>query len=138
MGHTSRATGLLDRLGLRQREPRIAATPPDVALEPLGQVVVLRLTGDLDELGTLDRWVRAAGDGQRPVVVDLTAASAFPPAALAAIRRLARRLDEDGRQLRIAATPGSLVERVLRGAHVDRLAPIDETALASIQAHGTA
>lgn len=138
MGAIARSTGLLDRLGLRRREPRVAAVPPDVALEPVGQVVVLRLTGDLDELDTLERWLRAAGNAPRPVVVDLTAASAFPPAALTAIRGLARALDRDGRQLRIAATPGSLVEKALRGAHVDRLAPIDETAVAAIQALGTA
>lgn len=138
MGTRARPTGLLDRLGLRRRTAAADGTAPAVALEPLGQVVVLRLVGDLDELATLDRWLRAASAGTGPVVVDLTAATAFPPAALTAIRRLARALDAEGRQLRIAATPGTLVERVLIAAHVDRLAPIDETPIAAAQALGTA
>jgi anti-anti-sigma factor len=105
-------------------------------IEERGDVVVARVTGELDIAGSARTGERIA-DGVPTsalvLVVDLMELEFIDSSGIAMLFGLARRLGSRRQQLRVAAPPGGPVWRVLEIVEFERAAPVDpdvETAVA--------
>ncbi len=107
----------------------------DVHFEPVGEVVVAHLEGEIDmsnagELG-------AALGGQTPsdvraLVLDLREVGYLDSAGIQLIYGLRARLDHRGQQLRLVVAPGSPIAEALRVADVPRAVGALETVDAAV------
>jgi anti-anti-sigma factor len=99
-------------------------------IEDRGEVVIARLTGELDIAGATDTGDRihdAVPTSARALVVDLTDLDFIDSSGIAMLFGLARRLGSRRQQLRVVARDGGPVARVLQIVEFDRAAPVDET-----------
>jgi len=105
-------------------------------IEERGDVVVARVTGELDIAGsarTGERIADAVPTSALVLVVDLMELEFIDSSGVAMLFGLARRLGSRRQQLRVAAPPGGPVSRVLEIVEFERAAPVDpdvETAVA--------
>jgi anti-anti-sigma factor len=105
-------------------------------IEERGDVVVARVTGELDIAGsahTGERIADAVPTSALVLVVDLMELEFIDSSGVAMLFGLARRLASRRQQLRVAAPPGGPVSRVLEIVEFERAAPVDpdvETAVA--------
>jgi anti-anti-sigma factor len=108
-------------------------------IEERGDVVVARLTGELDIAGagrTGERIAEAVPTSALGVVVDLMELEFIDSSGIAMLFALARRLGSQRQELSVAAPPGGPVARVLEIVELDRAAPVHaevDTAVADIQ-----
>ena len=102
----------------------------ELEIEERGEVVVARVTGELDIAG-------APGMGEsihdavpisaRVLVVDFSELDFIDSSGIAMLFGLARRLVSRRQELRVVARPGKPVARVLEIVEFDRAAPVHET-----------
>jgi anti-anti-sigma factor len=113
-------------------------------VEEQGEVVVVRLTGELDIAGASaagDRIDEAVPTSARALVVDLTGLDFIDSSGIAMLFGLARRLGSRRQELHVVARDGKPVARVLEIVEFDRAAPVHETldeAMASVSPNGPA
>jgi anti-sigma B factor antagonist len=110
----------------------------DIEIEERGDVVVARVTGELDIAGA-SRTGKEIGDAVPTsalgLVVDFTDLEFIDSSGIAVFFGLARTLGSRRQQLRVVAPPGGPVARVLEIVEFDRAAPVHgdlETAVADI------
>ena len=113
-----------------------------VEIEERGDVVVARVTGELDIAGastTGESIHEAVPNSARALVIDLSELDFIDSSGIAMLFGLARRLGSRRQELRVVARDGKPVARVLQIVEFDRAAPIHETldeALADLSADG--
>ena len=109
-----------------------------IEIEERGDVVVARVTGELDIAGasrTGERIAQAVPTSALGLVVDFTELEFIDSSGVAMLFGLARTLGGRRQRLRVVATPGGPVARVLDIVEFDRAAPVHrdlEAALADI------
>ena len=109
-----------------------------IEIEERGDVVVARVTGELDIAGasrTGDRIAQAVPTSALGLVVDFTELEFIDSSGVAMLFGLARTLGGRRQRLRVVAPPGGPVARVLDIVEFDRAAPVHrdlEAALADI------
>jgi anti-anti-sigma factor len=99
-------------------------------IEERGEVVVARVTGELDIAGassTGDSLGEAVPTSARALVVDCTDLEFIDSSGIAMLFGLARRLGSRRQQLHVVAQNGKPVARVLEIVEFDRAAPVHET-----------
>lgn len=102
------------------------------------EVVVARLTGELDLSGAETTGERIAGavpSAARGLVVDMSALEFIDSSGVAMLFGLARRVGSRRQELRVVAPVGKPVARVLEIVEFDRAAPVHvdlDSALADI------
>lgn len=102
------------------------------------EVVVARLTGELDISGAETTGERIAGavpSSARGLVVDMSALEFIDSSGVAMLFGLARRIGSRRQELRVVAPAGKPVARVLEIVEFDRAAPVHadlDSALAEI------
>jgi anti-anti-sigma factor len=107
-------------------------------IDERGEVVVARVTGELDIAGsarTGDRIAEAVPLSALGLVVDLMELEFVDSSGVAMLFGLARRLGSRRQKLCVAAPPGGPVWRVLEIVEFERAAPVHsdlETALADL------
>jgi anti-sigma B factor antagonist len=107
----------------------------DVHFEPVGEVVVAHLTGEIDMSNAEE--VGAALSGQTPsdvrgLVLDLREIAYLDSAGIRLIYNLRARLDHRGQQLRLVVEPGGPITDALRIADVPRAVGALETVDAAV------
>jgi anti-sigma B factor antagonist len=114
----------------------------EVETEERGDVVVARVTGELDIAGA-SRTGAAIGDAvptsARALVVDFSGLDFIDSSGVAMLFGLVRRLGSRRQELRVVAPLGDPVARVLEIVEFDRAAPVHRTledALAGLPAGG--
>jgi anti-anti-sigma factor len=111
--------------------------------EERGEVVVARVTGELDIAGaskTGESIGAAVPTSARALVVDCSDLDFIDSSGIAMLFGLARRLGSRRQELRVVARDGKPVARVLQIVEFDRAAPIYETleeALADFSGDGS-
>ncbi len=109
-----------------------------IEIEGRGDVVLARLTGELDVAGanrTGERIAEAVPTSATGLVVDLTDLEFIDSSGVSMLFGLARRLGSRRQQIRVAAPPRGPVSRVLEIVDFDRAAPVRpdvETAVADL------
>jgi anti-anti-sigma factor len=109
-----------------------------IEIEERGDVVVARVTGELDIAGasrTGERIAQAVPTSALGLVVDFTELEFIDSSGVAMLFGLARTLGGRRQRLRVVAPPGGPVARVLDIVEFDRAAPVHrdlEAALADI------
>lgn len=96
-------------------------------IEERGDVVVARLTGELDIAGagrTGERITDAVPTSAVGLVVDLTDLEFMDSSGIAMLFALARNLGSRRQRLTVAAPPGGPVSRVLEIVEFERAAPV--------------
>jgi anti-anti-sigma factor len=99
-------------------------------IEERGEVVVARLTGELDIAGAQgigERIQDAVPTSARAVVIDFSSLDFIDSSGIAMLFGLARKLGSRRQELRVVATSGKPVARVLDIVEFDRAAPVHET-----------
>jgi anti-sigma B factor antagonist len=99
----------------------------ELAIERRGDVVVARLTGELDIAGasvTGERIGEAVSSDARGLVVDMSDLEFIDSSGVAMLFGLVRRLSSRRQELRVIAPEGRPVARVLEIVEFDRAAPI--------------
>ena len=99
----------------------------ELAIEERGDVVVARLTGELDiagASGTGERIGEAMPMNARGLVVDMSDLEFIDSSGVAMLFGLVRRLSGRRQELRVVAPQGRPVARVLEIVEFDRAAPI--------------
>ena len=99
-------------------------------IEEQGDVVIARITGELDIAGaasTGERIQEAVPTSARALVVDLSELDFIDSSGVAMMFALARRLGSRRQELRVVAREGRPVARVLQIVEFDRAAPVRET-----------
>jgi anti-anti-sigma factor len=99
-------------------------------IEERGEVVVARLTGELDIAGAQgigERIHEAVPTSARAVVIDFSSLDFIDSSGIAMLFGLARKLGSRRQELRVVATSGKPVARVLDIVEFDRAAPVHET-----------
>ena len=101
----------------------------ELEIEQRGEIVVARVSGELDIAGapgTGDRIADAVPTSARALVVDMTPLEFIDSSGVAMLFGLARRLSSRRQELRVVAPAGTPVKRVLEIVEFDRAAPIHE------------
>jgi anti-sigma B factor antagonist len=92
-----------------------------------GDVVVVRLTGELD-IATAERMGRQIAEAvpstARGVVIDMTHLGFMDSSGVSMLFGLARRVGSRRQELRVVAVPGHPVARVLEIVEFERAAPV--------------
>ena len=99
----------------------------ELDIEQRGEVVIARLTGELDIAGAQrigDQISEGVSAAARALVVDFSALDFIDSSGIAMLFGLARRLGSRRQELRVVAPPGEPVLRVLQIVEFDRAAPI--------------
>jgi anti-sigma B factor antagonist len=110
-----------------------------IDIDVQGDVVVARVTGELDIAGasrTGDRIADSVPTSAAGLVVDFSDLAFIDSSGIAMLFGLARRLDSRRQRLRVVATPGGPVSRVLDIVEFERAAPVHsepETAIADLE-----
>jgi anti-anti-sigma factor len=102
----------------------------ELEIEQRGEVVVARLTGELDIAGAPgmgERIHEAVPTSARALVIDFTALDFIDSSGIAMLFGLARKLGSRRQDLRVVARSGKPVARVLQIVEFDRAAPVHET-----------
>jgi anti-anti-sigma factor len=102
----------------------------ELEIEERGDVVVARMTGELDIAGAGDigeRIHEAVPTSARALVVDCTGLDFIDSSGIAMLFGLARRLGSRRQELRVVARAGKPVARVLGIVEFDRAAQVHET-----------
>jgi anti-anti-sigma factor len=111
-----------------------------LATEERGSTVLARLSGELDiaeASRTGQRIVEAVPPSASAVVIDLTELKLIDSSGVATLFSLARQFDVRRQEVRVVASPGGLVARVLEIVDFRRAAPVDhdlQEALAQLSA----
>lgn len=107
-----------------------------VALERHGDVVLARLSGEIDlsNAAAVEDQVTGGLGGSTAVAVDLSALTYLDSAGLALLSRLAGRLSELSGSLRLVAPPHAFVGRTLSISGLASAIPVDETVEAALAA----
>jgi anti-anti-sigma factor len=114
----------------------------ELEIEERGEVVVARMTGELDIAGAQgmgERIHEAVPTSARALVVDCTTLDFIDSSGIAMLFGLARKLGSRRQELRVVAREGKPVARVLQIVEFDRAAQIHETldeALEGLSADG--
>ena len=98
-----------------------------LAIEDQGDVVIARLTGELDIAGapqTGERIGEAVPNSARGLVVDMSELEFIDSSGVAMLFGLVRRLSSRRQELRVVAPDGRPVARVLEIVEFARAAPI--------------
>jgi len=109
-----------------------------VEIEERGDVVIARLTGELDiavAVATGQKIGRAVPSSARGVVVDMTELEFMDSSGISMLFALARQVGSHRQELRVVAQSGRPVARVLEIVEFERAAPIHadvESAVAAI------
>jgi anti-anti-sigma factor len=101
-----------------------------VEIEERGEVVVARVTGELDIAGastTGETIGEAVPTSARALVVDCTDLEFIDSSGVAMLFGLARRLGSRRQELHVVAQNGKPVARVLENVEFDRAAPVHES-----------
>jgi anti-anti-sigma factor len=99
-------------------------------IEERGEVVVARLSGELDIAGAPgmgERIHAAVPTSARALVIDFSSLDFIDSSGIAMLFGLARKLGSRRQQLRVVATSGRPVARVLDIVEFDRAAPVHAT-----------
>jgi anti-anti-sigma factor len=102
----------------------------ELEIEERGEVVVARLSGELDIAGAQgigERIHDAVPTSARALVIDFSSLDFIDSSGIAMLFGLARKLGSRRQQLRVVATSGKPVARVLDIVEFDRAAPVHET-----------
>ena len=102
----------------------------ELEIEERGEVVVARLSGELDIAGAPgmgERIHAAVPTSARALVIDFSSLDFIDSSGIAMLFGLARKLGSRRQQLRVVATSGRPVARVLDIVEFDRAAPVHET-----------
>lgn len=102
----------------------------ELEIEERGDVVVARVTGELDIAaapGMGERIHEAVPTSVRGLVVDLADLDFIDSSGIAMLFGLARRLGSRRQELRVVARAGRPVARVLDIVEFERAAPVHET-----------
>lgn len=97
-------------------------------IEQQGNVVIARVTGELDiagASGTGDRIAEAVPTSARGLVVDFSALEFIDSSGIAMLFGLVRKLGSRRQELRVVAPAGEPVARVLEIVEFTRAAPVD-------------
>ena len=111
-------------------------------IEEQGEIVVARVTGELDiaeASSTGDSLGDAVPTSARALVVDFSGLDFIDSSGVAMLFGLARRLGSRRQELRVVASSGKPVHRVLEIVEFERAAPIHQTlddALADLSPNG--
>lgn len=114
----------------------------ELEIEERGEIVVARVTGELDIAGspmTGERLGEAVPTSALALVVDFSGLEFLDSSGIAMLFALARRLSSRRQQLRVVARMGEPVFRVLEIVEFERAAPIYDTldeALADLSPDG--
>jgi anti-anti-sigma factor len=107
----------------------------DVHFEPVGEVVVAHVTGEID-MSNADEVSAALSDQTpkdvRALVLDLREIAYLDSAGIRLIYNLRGRLDHRGQQLRLVVAPGGPIADALRIADVPRAVGAVETVDAAV------
>ncbi|MEA2363765.1 MAG: hypothetical protein QOD71_2910 [Thermoleophilaceae bacterium] len=101
-----------------------------VEIEERGDVVIAHVTGELDLAGAPSTGVaigEAVPTSARALVVDFSGLEFIDSSGIAMLFNLARRLGSRRQELRVVATDGGPVARVLDIVEFDRAAPVHQT-----------
>ncbi len=99
-----------------------------LAIEDRGDVIVARLTGELDIAGapsTGNQIEEAVPTSARGLVVDMSELEFIDSSGVAMLFGLVRRLSSRRQELRVVAPAGRPVARVLEIVEFDRAAPVN-------------
>jgi anti-anti-sigma factor len=102
----------------------------ELEIEERGEVVVARLSGELDIAGASgigERIHDAVPTSARALVIDFSSLDFIDSSGIAMLFGLARKLGSRRQELRVVATSGRPVARVLDIVEFDRAAPVHET-----------
>jgi anti-anti-sigma factor len=102
----------------------------ELEIEERGEVVVARVSGELDIAGAPgmgDRIHEAVPTSARALVVDFTGLDFIDSSGIAMLFGLARKLGSRRQELRVVARPAGPVSRVLQLVEFDQAAPVHET-----------
>jgi anti-anti-sigma factor len=102
----------------------------ELEIEERGEVVVARLSGELDIAGAPgmgERIHAAVPTSARALVIDFSSLDFIDSSGIAMLFGLARKLGSRRQQLRVVATSGRPVARVLDIVEFDRAAPVHAT-----------
>jgi anti-anti-sigma factor len=102
----------------------------ELEIEERGEVVVARLSGELDIAGASgigERIHDAVPTSARALVIDFSSLDFIDSSGIAMLFGLARKLGSRRQELRVVATSGKPVARVLDIVEFDRAAPVHET-----------
>jgi len=102
----------------------------ELEIEERGEVVVARVTGELDIAGASalgERIDEAVPTSARTLVVDFSGLDFIDSSGIAMLFGLARKLGSHRQELRVVARSGKPVSRVLEIVEFDRAAPVHET-----------
>jgi anti-anti-sigma factor len=102
----------------------------ELEIEERGEVVVARLSGELDIAGAPGMGERIHGavpTSARVLVVDFSSLDFIDSSGIAMLFGLARKLGSRRQELRVVARSGKPVARVLDIVEFDRAAPVHET-----------
>ena len=102
----------------------------ELEIEERGEVVVARLSGELDIAaapGMGERIHSAVPTSARALVIDFSGLDFIDSSGIAMLFGLARKLGSRRQQLRVVARSGKPVARVLDIVEFDRAAPVHET-----------
>jgi anti-anti-sigma factor len=111
----------------------------ELEIEERGDVVVARVSGELDIVGAGalgERIDDAVPTSARTLVVDFSGLDFIDSSGIAMLFALARRLGSRRQQLRVVARSGKPVSRVLQIVEFDRAAPVHETLDEALEAAG--
>jgi anti-sigma B factor antagonist len=109
----------------------------ELEIEERGEVVVARVSGELDIAGAPgmgDRIHEAVPTSARALVVDFTGLDFIDSSGIAMLFGLARKLGSRRQELRVVARSGGAVSRVLQLVEFDQAAPVHETLDAALDA----
>ena len=110
----------------------------ELEIEERGEVVIARLSGELDIAGAQgigERIHDAVPTSARALVIDFSSLDFIDSSGIAMLFGLARKLGSRRQQLRVVATSGKPVARVLDIVEFERAAPLltdVDTAIADI------
>jgi anti-anti-sigma factor len=102
----------------------------ELEIEERGEVVVARVTGELDIAGASalgERIDDAVPTSAHTLVVDFSGLDFIDSSGIAMLFGLARKLGSRRQELRVVARSGKPVSRVLQIVEFDRAAPVHET-----------
>jgi anti-anti-sigma factor len=102
----------------------------ELEIEERGEVVVARLSGELDIAGAPgmgERIHAAVPTSARALVIDFSSLDFIDSSGIAMLFGLARKLGSRRQQLRVVATSGRPVARVLDIVEFERAAPVHAT-----------
>jgi anti-anti-sigma factor len=111
----------------------------ELEIEQRGDVVVARVTGELDISGAPSMGEsihQAVPTSARALVVDCSELDFIDSSGIAMLFGLARRLGSRRQELRVVAREGKPVARVLQIVEFDRAAPVHETLDEALAATG--